>query len=90
MAHQANRPWSAEHMCYADEIGWSKKCRAVKLQDATEEDIKEFYKNWNNLKEEFEKTRPNFYMTEGTWEHDPLLAHYKYFLQDKEIQYISI
>jgi pyridoxal/pyridoxine/pyridoxamine kinase len=79
--------WSAETMSFGNEP----KLKHIKLKDATEEEMEEFYKHYSDLKQEFERIRPMGYFSNlGGFACDPLLAHYKYFLLEKGIQYISI
>lgn len=80
------RYYNAETMSY----GHEKKFRHIELKKATEDEVREHYKHYSELKEEFENTRPSFYMTHGTFNSDPLISHYKYFLLDKGIKYIAI
>ena len=64
--------------------------RVIPLQTATEVEMREFYKNWNDVKKEFESMRPSFYFTHGSFNFDPLLSHYKSFLINKGVKSIII
>jgi hypothetical protein len=64
--------------------------KPILLKDATLEEIERHYKDSPNIRQKFDDIRPSFYMTRGTFKTDPLLEHYKIFLQEKGIIYIAI
>ena len=64
--------------------------REVKLKDATEKEVRSHYESRYAMSKKFDDQRPSFYMTTGSFNSDPLIADYKYFLQKNNITTIAI
>ena len=64
--------------------------KEIKLKYATEDELRKHYEDTYSMRKEFDDTRPLFYMTQGTFNSDPLIDHYRRFLHSKRITTIVI
>ena len=66
------------------------RLREVILKDASEQEVRAHYESRYAMSKKFDDQRPSFYFTQGSFNCDPLIADYKYFLQKNNITTIAI